>query len=195
MPDPRFGGSERDYSRGVGSLGLDRMGGPRATPPMNIGYDRNPALPPRNIGRDRAGGYGNQDIRRDINNRIFNQWTTPSQVTPMTQAMGPNLPFDEMMGTRLPIDEFGNPTQETWNDYLGDIGGWDEVKMEPNLPWGTRLPPKPGKPPWGGPSEFDMANMGQWRQWQIIKNKLGEVKANQWLSAQNVNRGGIMGVI
>ena len=84
-------------------------------------------------------------------------------------------------------------SMDTGDDYLGDIGGWDEVKWTP--PWGTRLPPKPGKPPWGGPSEFDMAeNSPEYLKFKSLRRKFGEARANEMME-MNVNRGGIMGVI
>ena len=112
-----------------------------------------------------------------------------------------------------------------WNQYEGaPERGWDYFNLEhatpmsyaeedmsymspnpfpyPGQPW-----PPEGRPPWGGPDgtewvgqpgggegEYEFAaNSPEWTIWNSIRRKYGADAANRL--TQNVNRGGIMGLI
>ena len=159
MADPRFGGSERDYMGGVGSLGFDRMGGPRATPPANIGIDRAgsirgnynegyrpgdvtelPLTEPRTYGRNFT--HKLQHLSDQKNSRL-----PASGFTPYWGARGmmPQLTrtnFDDIMrgwetttpeGYMSP-DRYGRSRPTLPNPYEGaKIGGaWDQAAIDPS---------------------------------------------------------------
>ena len=80
--------------------------------------------------------------------------------------------------------------------------------MSPNpFPYPGRPWPPVGRPPWGGPDgtewvgqpgggegEYEFAaNSPEWTIWNSIRRKYGADAANRL--TQNVNRGGIMGLI
>ena len=191
-PDYGQGNPPLDLTRGDdttvprGFTDPDRFG--RMRPPVNpyvARIDNNP-MRGANIG----GGwnmYEGAPAPRDYDQPYMQEYLAGSggggRIKPLTIET-PDLPFNEM------IDEYGNPTFGTWDDYYKDLewNGDELAYMGPNFPRPIRGP----RGPFGG--EDEMAGLSQ--TWQTILDRTGsEDLANQWLEAQNVNRGGIMGVI
>ena len=157
MADPRFGGSERDYMGGVGSLGFDRMGGPRATPPANIGIDRAGAIRGNYNEGYRPGDVTelpltepspSQTYGRNIINRLQQRsYKKKSRIDSYVRdALGMMPPltrtsFDDMMRgwetttpeRYMPPDRYGR-SRPTLNPYEGaKIGGaWDQAAVDPS---------------------------------------------------------------
>ena len=170
MPDrDRFGGSERDYGPAFPSGRVSRS--PWDAPPWEGGPDRPMPSP---------GGP---------------RYPNPRLPYPMPDREYPNprLPY--------PLEE---REYQPAMDYMEEDTSY--VGPSPFPRPGQPFPPV-GRPPWGGPddtqwvgqpgggegeSEF-AANSPEWTIWNSIRRKYGADAANRLM--QNVNRGGIMGLI
>ena len=216
MADPRFGGSDRDYAGGVGSLAGGGGGGRNFRQFAQDQWDANrrysqaqmlmnePGARAKEV--ETAGAFGG-NIREFIPHlqQGFNTATDPARATQLGWAGNwPGTPLGYSMGpkwnyTVVPDDPF---------DYTTRSGGGDQAYMEPGPwgpwgPWGPEFPkPRPGGE-WPRPGELvgetddlsDMAaNSPEYLKFKSLRRKFGSQKAIEMMG-MNVNRGGIMGLI
>ena len=155
------------------NIGFDRAGPVRdrtqmggvarnfPTTPGVSGYGRRPGPPgmmsgpPGNIGADRAGGHGFADFLRDIH------------------SGGKTFPHPGGTWDNNPDNIFPNPLSP-WSDD-------DSNLMEP-MGSGDYLSSRYGGGLGGNEGGFE--NAGLYQTWKNIKNRLGEIRANQWLEEQ-----------